>query len=594
MNLARIGCLFALVLLCTGSLVVSLNISAQETDPIDSWRTRAPIPTQRFDFATAEVNGKIYCIGGTLSTLSYLDVNEVYDPLTDSWEAKSPMPYACFGCVAGVVGERIFVIGGQNASFPWGTMRTVQVYDPTTDSWSIRAPMPTARYDLAVGVVDSRIYAFGGYQWGTGVGLSTAEAYDPSTNSWIARAYMPTPRMSPAAAVFNRKVYVMGGQLDSAHPSLHVNEVYDPATDSWSTKAPLPTSRSALGTYVTNQRIYAIGGFNPYVSSANEEYDPHADTWTTRTPMLTPRGWFGAAVANTKFLAIGGYLPGLTGANEEYTPPRGLSFSGYSWDMKDSARAGPGDNHWSNSSENVCVDENGLLHLKITYRNGTWWCTEVSTTQPLGHGKYIFYVASRVDNLDQNVVMALFSYKDDDHEVDVEFSKWGDINRKNAQYVVQPEPYTEENRKLFNIALTGDYSTHFFSWNPDSVFFESYHGHYQPKAAPLSNVITNSCFPLSRTAEGAKAYIQLRLCQGSIPPLDGKEVEVVITRFEFLVSGDIDSDHKCDCIDLFTLARAYGSDPTKSNWNSNADINNDATVDASDLSLLDTDYGKSN
>ena len=123
---------------------------------------------------------------------------------------------------------------------------------------------------------------------------------------------------------------------------------------------------------------------------------------------------------------------------------RTITFSGYDWNVKScETLAGPGPNYFSDREEDVWVDEDGQLHLKITKRNGRWYCTEVFTEASLGYGKYIFYVASRVDQLDKNIVLGLFTWDDTapEHncrEIDIEFAKWGKETNDNAQYVVQP------------------------------------------------------------------------------------------------------------------------------------------------------------
>gem|GEM_PF-4235557 len=62
------------------------------------------------------------------------------------------------------------------------------------------------------------------------------------------------------------------------------------------------------------------------------------------------------------------------------------------------SKIGPCPNYWTD--RNVWVDENGWLHLKITYRDGRWYCAEVYTKEPLEYGTYVFYVDSRIDNLE--------------------------------------------------------------------------------------------------------------------------------------------------------------------------------------------------
>lgn len=48
---------------------------------------------------------------------------------------------------------------------------------------------------------------------------------------------------------------------------------------------------------------------------------------------------------------------------------RTLQFSGYEWEVRpNESRGGPGPNRWS--AENVWLDAEGKLHLKLTHRDG--------------------------------------------------------------------------------------------------------------------------------------------------------------------------------------------------------------------------------
>ncbi len=216
-----------------------------------------------------------------------------------------------------------------------------------------------------------------------------------------------------------------------------------------------------------------------------------------------------------------------------YPEPGQILFSGYIWETKNSGLFGPGPNYWSNSPENLWIDENGYLHLKITYTDGKWVCPEVRT-QTLGYGTYTFYTASNIDTIDKNAVLGLFAYKDDNHEVDIEFSRWGIEDYTNAAFTVQPPPYIAGyNQKLFNIDLTsGTYSTHHFVWNQASVYFESNSGFYSAGTAPESQLIQSLYTPYSPDATGVMAMINLWLFQGNAPS-DGQPVEAVIAGFDF-------------------------------------------------------------
>jgi len=210
-----------------------------------------------------------------------------------------------------------------------------------------------------------------------------------------------------------------------------------------------------------------------------------------------------------------------------------IFFSGYLWETRNSDLSSPGPNYWSSSPENVWVDGNGFLHLKITYRDGKWMCPEVCS-QPLGYGTYTFYTASNIDALDKNAVLGLFAYKDDSHEVDIEFSRWGIEEYTNAGFTIQPAPYIAGfNQQLFNIDLTGGtYSTHHFVWNQTSIHFESNSGFYPAGTAPESQLIQKWSSTFRPDPTGVMAMMNLWLYQGN-PPSNGQPVEVVIAGFEF-------------------------------------------------------------
>ena len=63
--------------------------------------------------------------------------------------------------------------------------------------------------------------------------------------------------------------------------------------------------------------------------------------------------------------------------------------------------------------------------------------------------------------------------------------------------------------------------------------------------------------------------------------------------FSNKIPGDVDGDADVDASDLSDLSEAYGSTPSKPNWNSGCDFKRDYRVDASDLFDLSKNYGKS-
>jgi hypothetical protein len=225
---------------------------------------------------------------------------------------------------------------------------------------------------------------------------------------------------------------------------------------------------------------------------------------------------------------------------------RTINFSGYTWKVKASeAQVGPGPNYFSADPNDVWVDGNGSLHLTITARNGKWYSTEVFTEAPLGYGTYIFTLASRVDQLDKNAVLGLFTWDaaapaNNYREIDIEFSRWGQDSGDNAQYVVQPFG-TPGNRHRFPIALTGLYSTHSFKWEADQILFTSHQGSMPSLGAQIDSwLYTGADVP---PAGAGNARINLWLYNG-VPPSNGQRVEVVIESFQHpTVFADVPISH---------------------------------------------------
>lgn len=210
---------------------------------------------------------------------------------------------------------------------------------------------------------------------------------------------------------------------------------------------------------------------------------------------------------------------------------RVISFSGYQWAVATAAKnQGPGPFLYSDSKENVWLGQDGKLHLRITHRNGKWYCAKVTLLKSYSYGRYVFQVDSRVDNFDKNVVGGLFIYKNDTQEIDIEFSKWSIDGNMDAQYAIQPSNKSENKRRFF-LNLTGEKSTHWFNWQRDRIEFASFRGHLLELPA-VGNIIqqwiyTGADIPPD-TDERAK--INLWLFRGT-PPSDLKETEMIISGF---------------------------------------------------------------
>jgi len=215
---------------------------------------------------------------------------------------------------------------------------------------------------------------------------------------------------------------------------------------------------------------------------------------------------------------------------------RVIRWSGIDWFVKSSGAAvGPGPNWFSSSTENVWLDAQDRLHLRITHPSGTWQCAEISSDRRFGHGTYRFYVDSPLNAVDPNVVFSPFVWSDitcayQHREIDIEFSRWGDPQALNSQYIVQPD--IVGNKERFDMPACST-STHAFTWTASQVGFWSVQGHCSDpsQCTPVHNWTFAQPSLIPPTGD-ERVHINLYL-RGGIAPTDGNEVEVVLSRFEF-------------------------------------------------------------
>lgn len=211
-----------------------------------------------------------------------------------------------------------------------------------------------------------------------------------------------------------------------------------------------------------------------------------------------------------------------------------IQFAGRNWLVKDSRdrRVNPGQNLFD--PDNAWVDGDNNLHLKISNVSGQWRCAEVWTEDSLGDGLYTFRIESDLSSLDPGVVLGLFTWDEfaphyANREMDFEFSRWGDPDNNNAQYVIQPGQLHEFNIESADPCAT----THTLDWSVDGAAFESFFGPVRP--ADQSDLIDFWTFSGNFVPRPGNENIRLNLWlpPGHVP-YDANGVEVVISDFGFV------------------------------------------------------------
>jgi len=217
-----------------------------------------------------------------------------------------------------------------------------------------------------------------------------------------------------------------------------------------------------------------------------------------------------------------------------------LQFSGYNWIVHSSdGLEKPGPNHWE--SNNAWVDSKGFLHLLISYKKGKWYCPEVYTQKKLSFGTYRFWVQGLSTTMDPNIVLGLFLYPDDaltsngTNEIDIEISRWGDVQGPNLSYTVWPTALgVGSASKTFAVKLTNENSSHKFNWSSRSVTFQTQMGLVDKFTDPVALWVYNPKNPKTHIAQKPMSlHMNLWLADGN-PIHNNKTFELVIKNFFFL------------------------------------------------------------
>ncbi|KAJ8758867.1 hypothetical protein K2173_002646 [Erythroxylum novogranatense] len=101
---------------------------------LNSWSKLSNMNVARYDFACAEVDGKIYAVGGYGMDGDSLSSVEVYDPDSDKWTLIESLRRPRWGCFACGFEGRLYVMGGRS-SFTIGNSKFVDVYNPERHTW---------------------------------------------------------------------------------------------------------------------------------------------------------------------------------------------------------------------------------------------------------------------------------------------------------------------------------------------------------------------------------------------------------------------------------------------------------------------------
>jgi hypothetical protein len=102
--------LLVIIAVLTNTLACSLE---QHRPPAyDGWSLLAPLPVPNSEIGVAELDGKIYVIGGYPGDRKTVATVQVYDSGTDKWQIAAPLPVPLNHVMAAGANGKVYVIGG--------------------------------------------------------------------------------------------------------------------------------------------------------------------------------------------------------------------------------------------------------------------------------------------------------------------------------------------------------------------------------------------------------------------------------------------------------------------------------------------------
>ena len=170
--------------------------------------------------------------------------------------------------------------------------------------------------------------------------------------------------------------------------------------------------------------------------------------------------------------------------------------------------------------------------MRIARRSDRWMCSQVSLTRSLGYGTYSFTVED-ITHLEPAAELSLLTWDAQDseqyhRELDIEMSRWGIPDNKNADFVVQPSWFPENKVKF--VAPPGPL-VQVLHWEPGKASFEAVR---EGVGDPKRRIIFSKVFTTAIPSPGSE-LVNIDFCDfkhGKVS--EQNEAEVVIEKFQYL------------------------------------------------------------
>jgi len=307
------------------------------------WAPGVQMPEERSDHQAVFCAGKIVLLGGLNISGEAVVTTWSFDPIIETFDVgKASMPTARYRFGAACLDGKVYVAGGyptKAAGDAGLCLTSVDVYDVTANSWAAAAPLSLARGDLALAVAGGRLYAMGGYGYAypyPDPANEANEAYSPQTNVWTAMAPLPGGGKGDISAVeISGTIYVPGVWNGGFKNEPVAFAPSNGTSGTWDTNlAAMGRARGDKALAVLEGHIYVIGGeiwsgkvqpcawdpsttcnINALPIHNCELYSPSGNAWTSFAPIPNALFRFAAAAANGIIFVFGGQGHGQVAVN---------------------------------------------------------------------------------------------------------------------------------------------------------------------------------------------------------------------------------------------------------------------------------------
>jgi hypothetical protein len=239
--------------------------------------------TERTYFGAATLKNRLHLFGGQNLDYKALCELEVYDCLRDQWEYGASLKYPRRNCAAAELDGRIYAIGGFDGS---KIVSSVEGFDARLKSWMLLEPLPNPRSSAMACAQGGKIWVLGGT---SGTRERTVDVFDPRAARWeSSKVEMLEVRSAGQAACCVNHVFALGG-TDNGQNIHSTMECMDADDTTFSLRQPMLEPRMDFAASVISDSIMVGGGQNGGVLSTTEFYRPELDEWQAGPSMMIPR-----------------------------------------------------------------------------------------------------------------------------------------------------------------------------------------------------------------------------------------------------------------------------------------------------------------